>query len=259
MGQYYKVVLTKNSNWYDAKYASDILDKERGVVKTLTSNSYWKRWEWDMVDHEHFFVLEKMLKNDRGIVSICGDYSRWSSHFWYGDYEEKDFYELADKLKREEHTREDRQRYIVNYTYKLYVDMDEIHDLYKKYYWDSKYFGYTLYHPLALLCNMWDAYNVDEYYRGLNKDSAGCWCDTVVWMSDTIPEWFENFTKVSLFVQDNQIDYRILRTYEWWYISIKRDWSVDTVFDNYDEIAQYEYNKLELRKKWETLKKEYSK
>ena len=62
-----------------------------------------------------------MLYNKRAVVNIVWDYSKWASVTWWDTFEEKNFYEIGDKIRDEVK----RPRYLINYTHKIYVDMDD--------------------------------------------------------------------------------------------------------------------------------------
>ena len=146
MGQYYKIQITRKLNkpkkeeWVavhhilfgaredekEPRYASEIFDKSKGLFRTIVSESYGKRWEGDYINSAEFIALEQMLYNKRAVVNIVGDYSKGASVTWWDTFEEKNFLNLwktiKEKLKRYEIK---RPRYLINYTYNVYVDMDE--------------------------------------------------------------------------------------------------------------------------------------
>ena len=259
MGQYYKIQITRKLNkpkeeekeWVavheilfgaretekEPRYAAEIFDKEKGAYKTIVSESYGKRGEGDHLNSSEFIALEQMLYNKRAVVNIVGDYSRGASVTWWDTFEEKNFYEIGDKIRDEAK----RPRYLINYTHNIYVDMEEYEiEAMKeaKNTWDWDRF-WEVYHPIALLCNVWKRES-DEYYMGMNVINIGNRCCTVIWMSDTLPERCQNDTQNSIFVQNFKRKYEIIRTKFLYFTAINTEWEIIKRFDSYDEINKRE-------------------
>lgn len=260
MGQYYKIQITRKLNKpkeeegvaiheilfgaredeKEPKYAAKIFDKGKGAYKTIVSESYGKRWEGDWINTSEFVALEQLLYNKRAVVNVVWDYSNGASVTWWDTFEEKNFYNLwetiKEKIKRYE---KKRPRYLINYTYNLYVDMEE--------YWflgDKEANGtyyHMVYHPIALLCNVWDT-TVDEWYMGINGHNIWKRCNTVIWMSDEVPEGCREDTKESLFVENQNRKYEIVRTKYKYYMAIDTEGNIIKEFNNWDEINEWEMN-----------------
>lgn len=258
MGQYYKIQITrkttkpKEEEWVaiheilfgaredekEPRYASEILRKEKGEFKTIVSESYGKRGEWDHLNSAEFVALEQLLYDKRAVVSIVWDYSKWASITRWDCFEEKNFYEIGDKLKD---CGVKRPRYLINYTYNIYVDMEEYEieaGREAKNTWDWDRF-WEVYHPIALLCNVWKRESY-EYYMGMNIINIGNRCDTVIWMSDTLPAGCQNDTQNSIFVQNFKRKYEIIRTKFSYFTAINTEWEIIKRFDSYDEINKRE-------------------
>lgn len=248
MGQYYKIQITRKTTkpkedgvlfWIredEPIYASEIFRKERGEFKTIVSESYGKRGEWDQLNSAEFVALEQLLYNKKAVVSIVWDYSKWSSITRWDCFEEKNFYETGDKLKD---CGVKRPKYLINYTYNTYVDMKEYKIEAEKEVKNSWGDFEDIYHPIALLCNVW-RWEPDECYRGMNVINIGDRCDTVIWMSDTLPAGCQNSTKNSIFVQNLKRQYEIIRTKSLYYTAISTEWEIIKRFDSYDEINERE-------------------
>jgi len=260
MGQYYKIQITRKLNkpkeekkeWAaiheilfgaredekEPRYALEIFDKSKGLFKTIVSESYGKRWEGDHIDSAEFIALEQMLYNKRAVVNIVWDYSKWASITRWDTFEEKNFYEIGDKIRDEVK----RPRYLINYTHKIYVDMDEYRELAEEETKNSIYKDDAdIFHPIALLLNVWDTVN-DERYIGMNRHNIGSRCDTVIWMSDTLPEGCKNDTKNSVFVENGKRWYEITKTRNTYYIAIDEQGEIIKRFQNYWEIYEREMN-----------------
>lgn len=251
MGQYYKIQITRKiskpqkeegtilfgarEDEKEPRYASEIFDESKGLFKTIVSESYGKRGEGDHLDSAEFLTLEQLLYNKRAVVNIVWDYSKWASITRWDTFEEKNFYEIGERIRDEVK----RPRYLINYTLNIYVDMEEYRKLAEEEVKNSIYDD--IFHPIALLLNVWDTV-YDERYIGINRYNIGSRCNEVIWMSDTLPARCQNDTKHCVFVENGRRWYEITRTRNTYYIAIDEQGEIIKRFETYWEIYEREMN-----------------
>lgn len=197
MGQYYNVVTMGQDGEINAY--NRMVDGEYTMAK-LMEHSWWY--------NEFVSTMTKMLYHNPMRIAWIGDYSNDDDYLraekdpqFFNMELFKKFFDAAWGESSDESLLGVKKdillldgKFLVNHTYKTYVDCDEYRYLSDPD--DTKW----IIHPLPLLTCVGNGLGCGDYY-GDNEQEAGSWCMAEVSVEDEIPEGYEKMSEL-YFVED---------------------------------------------------------